>query len=287
MPPSAAPEWLRTGWILEISATPAPASCASMAARIPAQPAPTTSTSCSASTFRNLPDPLTPPIGELCRIHPQSSGAGAMVPKERVMLRIERHRLGPRVYVLGARVHEWQLGAALLLALMCAALGHRVDRDGLSAVILLTAGLWLVAKDWRDLLPSQRDTAAWCVGLHARSAPLRNVRRAAALPKLAAFVAVAAGLVNLASAASPNIAWRNHLLLHVEPFETLKLSHAIAVPASLLLFVTAPYLWRRRQGALKLALVLLVGLGALDLLTGLDLEEAPASFSAAGLLWLG
>src|SRR6266516_1343689 len=50
MPPSAAPEWLRTGWIFEISATSAPASYASMAARIPAQPAPTTSTSCLAST---------------------------------------------------------------------------------------------------------------------------------------------------------------------------------------------------------------------------------------------
>src|SRR5215210_3631917 len=50
MPPSAAPEWLRTGWILEISATPAPASCASIAARMPAQPAPTMRTSCWAST---------------------------------------------------------------------------------------------------------------------------------------------------------------------------------------------------------------------------------------------
>src|SRR5207244_741082 len=50
MPPSAAPEWLRTGWIFETSATSAPASCASIAARIPAQPAPITSTSCFAST---------------------------------------------------------------------------------------------------------------------------------------------------------------------------------------------------------------------------------------------
>ena len=50
IPPSAAPEWLRVGWIFDTSATSAPASCASMAARIPAQPAPTTSTSCFAST---------------------------------------------------------------------------------------------------------------------------------------------------------------------------------------------------------------------------------------------
>jgi len=50
IPPSAAPEWLRVGWSFEMTPTSAPASCASMAARMPAQPAPTTSTSCVAST---------------------------------------------------------------------------------------------------------------------------------------------------------------------------------------------------------------------------------------------
>ena len=50
IPPSAAPEWLRVGWSFEIIATSAPASWAAMAARMPAQPAPTTSTSCLAST---------------------------------------------------------------------------------------------------------------------------------------------------------------------------------------------------------------------------------------------
>src|SRR3954466_13759871 len=51
MPPSAAPECERVGWSFEIIATSAPASYASMAARIPAQPAPTTRTSCSPITF--------------------------------------------------------------------------------------------------------------------------------------------------------------------------------------------------------------------------------------------
>src|SRR5688500_8197752 len=53
MPPSAAPEWLRVGWSLETIATSAPASCASIAARMPAQPAPITSTSCFASTAKD------------------------------------------------------------------------------------------------------------------------------------------------------------------------------------------------------------------------------------------
>src|SRR4051794_4674166 len=52
MPPSAAPEWLLTGWIFESSATSAPASNASIAARMPAQPAPTMRTSCLASTAK-------------------------------------------------------------------------------------------------------------------------------------------------------------------------------------------------------------------------------------------
>jgi lysyl-tRNA synthetase class 2 len=203
------------------------------------------------------------------------------------VLRIERHRLGPRVYVLGARVHEWHLGAGLLLALIVASLAHRVDRDGHVAAAALFGGVWLVAKDWRDLLPSRRDTAAWCLGLHTRPHPLRAVYRAAVLPKLAALAALLAGLVNLASAVTPNIEWRDHLLLEIAPLEALRVSHAVAVPASLLLFVTSPYLWRRRQGALRLALVVLVGLGVLDLLKGLDVEEAAASFAAAGLLWLG
>src|SRR5262252_200495 len=54
MPPSAAPECERVGWSLEIIATSAPASWASIAARIPAQPAPTTSTSCFAITELTL-----------------------------------------------------------------------------------------------------------------------------------------------------------------------------------------------------------------------------------------
>jgi lysyl-tRNA synthetase, class II len=207
-------------------------------------------------------------------------------PAKTSVLRIDRHRLGPRVYVLGARVHEWHLGAGLLLAVAVGALLGRVGDDAPTA-LALALGLWLVAKDWRDLLPASRDTAAWRLGIHLPAYPLRAVRRADPLPKIAAATAGLAGLVNLASAATPNIAWRNHLLLQVEPFETLRLTHAAAIPVSMLLLVTWPYLWRRRQGALRLALALLVGLTVLDLLKGLDLEAAAGSAGAAVALWLG
>jgi len=200
------------------------------------------------------------------------------------MLRIDNHRLGPRVYVLGARVHEWHLGAGVLLALGLGAAFDKVD-PGLASAAAVLLGVWLVAKDWRDLVPSQRDTASWRLGLHGRAAPLRAVRRGDPLPKLAALGTALAGLVNLASAVTPNIGWRDHLLLRFAPFEALRLSHAAAVPASLLLFATAPYLWRKREGALRLAIVLLIGLGVLDVLKGLDFEEAAGSFAGAGVLF--
>jgi lysyl-tRNA synthetase class 2 len=202
------------------------------------------------------------------------------------VLRIDRHRLGPRVYLLGTRVHEWHLGAALLLGLAVGALFDRLDGDFATAAAI-GAGLWLVAKDWRDVFPASRDGAGGRLWLPVHARPLRAVRRADPLPKVAALTAGLAGLVNLAGAVTPNIAWRNHLLLHVEPFETLKLSHAAAVPASMLLLVTAPYLWRRRQSALRLGLALLLGLTVLDLLKGLDVEAAAGSAGATVVLWLG
>jgi hypothetical protein len=59
------------------------------------------------------------------------------------MVRIERHELGPRVHVLGRRVHEYQAG--------------------LAAVLL---GGWLIVKDWPDLFPGTRDKASWRLGIH-------------------------------------------------------------------------------------------------------------------------
>jgi lysyl-tRNA synthetase, class II len=202
------------------------------------------------------------------------------------VLRIERHRLGPRVYLLGARVHEWHLGAAILASLAAAASFDRFEHR-LAAGIIAFLGLWLVAKDWRDLVPSQRDTAFWSIGLHLRPAPLRVLHRADPLPRLASVAAGVAALVNLASAATPDLAARNHALVRVEPFTTAPISHATAVPVSVVLFVTAFYLWRRRAAALRLALALLLALGVLNLLKGLDVEEAAGTFAVAGVLWLG
>ena len=80
------------------------------------------------------------------------------------MITLERHELGPRVRVLGRRIHEWQLGAAILATVAGLRLTGAVHDVGTG---LLTAlGVWLVVKDWHDLFPSRRDTASWRPLLH-------------------------------------------------------------------------------------------------------------------------
>src|SRR2546430_9201761 len=80
------------------------------------------------------------------------------------MLRLERHPFGPRVYVLHRRIHEYHLGLAVLAALAVGAFFDVVDL-GLATALAAVAGVWLVAKDWRDLVPSQRGSAPLPPGL--------------------------------------------------------------------------------------------------------------------------
>jgi hypothetical protein len=81
------------------------------------------------------------------------------------MIRIDRHELGPRVYVLGQRVHECAVGAGVLATL---AAGGLTERWELSRSVGATAafGAFLVVKDWQDLFPSRRNKARWSPLLH-------------------------------------------------------------------------------------------------------------------------
>ena len=189
------------------------------------------------------------------------------------------------MHVLGRRVHEWQLGIAVA-ALAC---GLRLTDvvDDAGAALLALGACWLVVKDWHDLFPSRRDTASWRPLLHRRVAALRDARRGEQLPALAAAAAALTGIVNVCSALTPNVSWRGHLLLEVEPVTAVPVFHALALPVSAALIVTAFYLARRRRRALYAALCFLVMLGVFDLLKGLDLEEALLSWLVAGLLWWG
>jgi lysyl-tRNA synthetase class 2 len=199
------------------------------------------------------------------------------------MVRLERHPSGPRLFAFGRRIHEYHLGLTLAAA---AATLAALDHDRIP-VALAAVAAWLVAKDWRDLFPHLRDTACWRLGIHRVPAPLRERHRLERLPALAAAAALAVGAVNLASALTPNVAWRGHLLLKIEPVELVPLFHTLAVPASVALILCAFYLGRRRRRAWQVALALLLALGVLDVLKGFDFEESLLSFGSAAVLWMG
>jgi lysyl-tRNA synthetase class 2 len=111
--------------------------------------------------------------------------------------------------------------------------------------------------------------------------------RARWLPLLTAAVAAGIGLVNIASALTPRMAWHRHLLLRVEPLERFPLFHALALPASAGLLVAAFYLKRRRVRAWQAAFLLLVALGILAALRGVELEVTLLTWAGVALLWWG
>ena len=165
------------------------------------------------------------------------------------MFKVERHRLGVRVYVFGLRIHEWHLGLAVLagdaVAVLLQALGV------LPALGIALVGIWLIAKDWPDLTQSTRDTTAWRLGLHRKPLRLRPSQQLDDVPVVAAFAVAVVAVVDLVSAVTPNVSWRGHVLVHVEPLAVMRTAHALAVPVSFALLVTAYYLYRRRSHALS------------------------------------
>ncbi len=199
------------------------------------------------------------------------------------MLRVVRHRLGLRVYLFGRRVHEWHLGLAVLAADAVATALHVLHLA--PAVAIAVLGVWLIAKDWPDLTRSGRDTAAWRLGLHRRPLRLRPSRQLDDVPAVAAVGVAVVAIVDLVSAVTPNVSWRGNVLVHVEPIAVMRAAHALAVPVSLALVVTAYYLYRRRSRALRVALALMAALTVFNLVKGLDIEEAAVTAAGAALLW--
>ena len=206
--------------------------------------------------------------------------------KRRWRFWVEQHELGPRVFFLGRRWHDWHLGVLVLAALAIGALVGLVH-DSFPAALVVVIGVWLIAKDWRDLTPHRRDTAAWRFGLHRRPHPLRTFRRADPLPLLTALAAAVVATADLVSAVTPNVRWRGRTLSHLEAVRELSVFHALAVPVAALLLICAYFLYRRRRRALHVAIVALLALALFNLLKGLDYEEALGDVAVAALLWWG
>jgi lysyl-tRNA synthetase class 2 len=107
------------------------------------------------------------------------------------------------------------------------------------------------------------------------------------IPRVAALLTAVMGLINIASALTPDIRWRGHLLLSVEPIEAARVFHALALPAGAALLVIAPYLLGRRRRAVRLAVATLIVAGLVNLLKGLDIEESLSGWALAGGLFAG
>ena len=105
------------------------------------------------------------------------------------------------------------------------------------------------------------------------------------VPTLAGVATAFAGAVNVASALTPELPLRVRSLLALAPATDVRLAHALALPAGLALLGVAWPLAKRRRRALHLALVLLAAAGLLNILKGLDLEEAALSWGTAYVLW--
>src|SRR5439155_18905251 len=160
--------------------------------------------------------------------------------------RVERHGLGPRLYVFRHRVHECHAGIVVLLG----AIAALVLPSGVPSALGLGAfgvGIWLLVKDWRDLVPAWRDERAWRAGLHRPPRPLREARRADWLPPLTGWLAGVVGVVNIASALTPDLGDRARLVRHLTPHAVPVLAHAFALSAGTALVVLGFYLARRRR----------------------------------------
>jgi lysyl-tRNA synthetase class 2 len=116
---------------------------------------------------------------------------------------------------------------------------------------------------------------------------IASTRIARLTPTLAALAAALVGAINVASALTPDIRWRGHLLLDFEPVEAVRLLHAFALPTGVALLLVAPYLFKRRRRAWQAAIALMLVLGLLDLFKGLDFEEAAITWLTAAALARG
>jgi lysyl-tRNA synthetase class 2 len=95
------------------------------------------------------------------------------------------------------------------------------------------------------------------------------------------------GLLTLASAITEDDPWRHALLMSVEPGRLMALGHVLALGAGAALVYLAWGILDRRRRALDAAIAVLVVAALLDLVKGLDYEEAAVGLALAGVLACG
>ncbi|MFN8124154.1 MAG: phosphatidylglycerol lysyltransferase domain-containing protein [Thermoleophilia bacterium] len=188
--------------------------------------------------------------------------------------------MGPRLYVLGRRVHECHAGLVLLALAFALHLAPHVP--GGTVPVIAVLGAWMAVKDARDLVPRLRDTAAWGIGVHRSPSPLRPHPRGDMAPLALGLLVMAAGFVEAAYALHPGA--RPPLGGFAAPAVTG--AARAASPALALLMLTAgAQLMRRRRGAWAIAVVLLTAMATVALLRHDTDGAVLAAATAAVLVW--
>jgi lysyl-tRNA synthetase, class II len=121
----------------------------------------------------------------------------------------------------------------------------------------------------------------------ARESPaaIGQGQRTAALRRIAAVATALVGALSLLSAVTPDIPWRRHLLLAVEPGPVMALGHVLATLCGIALMYVGWGILRSRRRAVNVAIIVLGALALLHAAKGLDYEESALALGLAVLLY--
>jgi len=104
---------------------------------------------------------------------------------------------------------------------------------------------------------------------------------------VAATAVALAGLLTVSSAITPNLPWREHVLVAIEPGPAIALGHVLAAAGGAALMWLALGLARGKRRACGATIAILLASALLHAAKGLDYEEAGVALALALLLYLG
>src|SRR5919199_6550350 len=111
-------------------------------------------------------------------------------------------------------------------------------------------------------------------------------RRARAARTASGLATAVAGALSTVSALTPDVPWRRHILLSVEPGSAIALEHVLAALGGLGLVYLGWGIVRARRPAANVAIAVLLVLAVLNAAKGLDYEEAGVALALAATLWM-
>jgi lysyl-tRNA synthetase, class II len=173
----------------------------------------------------------------------------------------------------------------------------RVERLTAALLAALATGFWLLASTWVSIVVVRQVAnrqafhaaihvpalylAAGLIGLGCAVFARSSAQPSPRAPVLLAALVAAAGILDIASAATPELTERLRMVEAVAPDAVPGLASAVIVPTGLALILLARGLRRRRRRAWQLTVALVVAAAVLHILKGLDYEEASFSIALA------